>query len=309
MAPLNMLLLPLILWAAAALSLSLHEALVENDLNRFDEFLASEPRFELPPGTTDALIFATTDAGFEEGGGILDILARRKTVSKGEKEYCGAKGQPRRRRQLGLGLLESEETVYETYLTDPEWANLNGAGQVVVRKESSLSRTIVTGLYKSANIVQDDITFDQGTIVVIDRLFTLPDSLATTLTELGGPFQFFKEFMEKAGVLEFLNAMPTVTFLIPMSFMPPPTADPADFLLIVQQHILVDFPGYTSMLKDGGTYKTLAGTDVTVTIEDGSYFINGSRIVQSNMLLQNGVIHGIDRVSTTLFSFYISFVH
>ncbi|PGH00676.1 hypothetical protein GX51_05662 [Blastomyces parvus] len=279
------------LWTLPVLSLSLQQALRENGYIRFADYLASDPPFELDPAVSSVLILAPIDAAFNDQP--KGILGRRAALQKDSAEYYAGDGGNARR-----GLLTPSDTVVETFFTNPEYVNLNGRGQVFVRQSSllGLSERISSGLQESVNIVSDDIPFDQGTIRGIDGFLTVPESISTTIAKIGfGPFA---EFLESTGILSMINVMPTLTLLIPTSFVPPSPDQFDEFIQIIQQHVLIDFPGYTSMLEDGQSYRTLAGPgkDVTVEIRGDSYFINGARIVQANLIVGNGAIHVLDRM-------------
>jgi hypothetical protein len=50
-------------------------------------------------------------------------------------------------------------------------------------------------------------------------------------------------------------------------------------------------------LKNGATYLTQGGANVTVTVRGNDYYINNAKIIASNQILENGVAHVIDQVS------------
>ncbi|EEQ91590.2 uncharacterized protein BDCG_06710 [Blastomyces dermatitidis ER-3] len=283
--------LSLSLWTLCVLAQSLQQALRDNGHIRFADFLASDPPFELDPTASSAFILAPIDAAFDDQPN--GILGRRAALQKDSAEYyTGENGNARR------GLLTPDETVVETFFTNPQYVNLNGRGQVFIRQPTLLGlfERISSGLQESVNIVSGDIPFDQGTIRAIDGFLTVPESISTTIAKIGfGPFT---EFLESTGILSMINGMPTLTLLIPTNFAPPSPDQFDEFIQIMQQHVLIDFPGYTSMLEDGQSYRTLAGPgkDVTVQIRGDSYFINGARIVQANIIVGNGAIHVLDRM-------------
>lgn len=66
---------------------------------------------------------------------------------------------------------------------------------------------------------------------------------------------------------------------------------------LLLNHIVPDFKGYLPKLKDGATYTTMAGSEITITVRNNAYFVNGARITSPNTITDNGVAHVIDRVS------------
>jgi uncharacterized surface protein with fasciclin (FAS1) repeats len=73
---------------------------------------------------------------------------------------------------------------------------------------------------------------------------------------------------------------------------------PAALQTLLNNHVIPDFTGYLPALKDGATYKTLAGFDITITIKNDAYFVNGAKIISANNILDSGVAHTIDGVSS-----------
>ena len=49
------------------------------------------------------------------------------------------------------------------------------------------------------------------------------------------------------------------------------------------------------MLTDGKTLQTLLGINLTITVLDGSIYVNAAKVVAPDYLLSNGVMHVIDR--------------
>jgi hypothetical protein len=52
---------------------------------------------------------------------------------------------------------------------------------------------------------------------------------------------------------------------------------------------------YSSLLTDGKTLQTVIGSDVTITVRNGSIYVNAAKIIDPDYLLSNGVLHILDR--------------
>jgi uncharacterized surface protein with fasciclin (FAS1) repeats len=72
-----------------------------------------------------------------------------------------------------------------------------------------------------------------------------------------------------------------------------------------QYHVVPNFVGYSTLLKNGMSLKTAQGADLTVTIQDGETYINSALVTASDFIVANGVVHVIDRQVTT-FSYPLS---
>jgi uncharacterized surface protein with fasciclin (FAS1) repeats len=53
--------------------------------------------------------------------------------------------------------------------------------------------------------------------------------------------------------------------------------------------------GYSSNLQTGTIIPTVNGKSLTVTIENGTVYINKAKVLKTDLLTKNGVIHVIDR--------------
>ena len=122
----------------------------------------------------------------------------------------------------------------------------------------------------------------------------MPEDLSSTLTTLG--FTQFRSALERANLSETAGNTAGITILAASDAVVLAgnnlTSSSDDAL---KQHILVDIPAYTPLLRNGATYRTLAGTNVTVTFRDNSYFVNDARIVSADAVIKNGVLHTLDK--------------
>lgn len=63
-----------------------------------------------------------------------------------------------------------------------------------------------------------------------------------------------------------------------------------------EYHVVTGFVGYSTLLTDGMSLKTAQGSNVVVTVQDdGDMYINAAKIIASNYLVANGVVHVIDK--------------
>lgn len=53
--------------------------------------------------------------------------------------------------------------------------------------------------------------------------------------------------------------------------------------------------GYSSTLMNGTSLKTMSGANLTITVENGTVFVNSAKVVTPDVLVANGVVHVIDK--------------
>lgn len=180
---------------------------------------------------------------------------------------------------------------------------------------------IFSGLGNTVSIIKEDIPYDHGLIQTTDgqvssilennnhltyaykrRFFTLPKTLSETAKQKG--HTNFADLVCKTNLTNTLDATPAITVFIPtnkalQSFLGNTTQGSNDLTTLLSNHVITGFVGYLPLLQNRASYATTARTNLTVTIKNGIYSINGARIVASNLITQNGVAHVIDKVSTT----------
>lgn len=69
----------------------------------------------------------------------------------------------------------------------------------------------------------------------------------------------------------------------------------ADLEADFQYYVVPGFVGYSTLLKNGMNLKSQQGADLTVTIQDGDIYINAAKVIASDLLVANGVVHVIDK--------------
>lgn len=66
---------------------------------------------------------------------------------------------------------------------------------------------------------------------------------------------------------------------------------------ILQYHVVQGAVGYSTTLSNDLKLPTLAGQELTITIDaEGAVFANNARVINSDILIANGVLHVIDTV-------------
>ena len=70
---------------------------------------------------------------------------------------------------------------------------------------------------------------------------------------------------------------------------------------IVNYHVVDGTALYSTDLKNE-SMPTLAGKDVTITVVDGVAYVNSARVVGTDLLVNNGVVHIIDKYVTAFIS-------
>jgi uncharacterized surface protein with fasciclin (FAS1) repeats len=134
---------------------------------------------------------------------------------------------------------------------------------------------------------------------VVDSVLTLPvdvlnTTLAANLTSLRGA-------VNATNLVETVNTTPDVTIFAPSNeaFQAIGSAlqnlSTSDLASILAYHVVNGTVGYSPTLSNGTTLTTVNGANLTVTISNGTVFVNSARVVTPNVLVANGVVHVIDK--------------
>ncbi|PMD42825.1 Fasciclin-domain-containing protein, partial [Hyaloscypha variabilis F] len=185
-----------------------------------------------------------------------------------------------------------------TLLTNATYANVTG-GQVVEGLLNGSSVEIFSGLLAKSTVVTANLNFTGGVLHIIDTVLTIPESDAATaaaanLTALTGA-------LTEANLVSTVDSLHDVTIFAPSNAAfqaigsAVGTLSTAQLASILEYHVVSGTVGYSSLLTNT-TLKTVNGESVTITVENGTVFVNSAKVITPNVLVANGVVHVIDSV-------------
>ncbi|KAL6879172.1 FAS1 domain-containing protein [Trichoderma novae-zelandiae] len=298
--------------AAVALAQSPQPLLSVLQANGFTEFAqrlqASEP-VSLQPGI---VVYAPSNNAFAASGNFTTVARRadeavnRRSAasygfgyvtypthdSSGGSNNTLASMVGRRATDLGA--------VYETLYHDSSVRLGPGHNQTLVQRNvpSASLPFVFTGLGKYVRVTGDDIPFDSGVVRPVDGLLTLPRNLSATLQSLGE--SKFGAALQSADLVSALQNTASITVLAPSDsvFNLAGTLTKTQLAQVIKEHVIVSssFPVYSPWLEDGQTFRTLGGTNITVVVTDNVAYLNGARILGADSVIENGVVHTVDKL-------------
>jgi uncharacterized surface protein with fasciclin (FAS1) repeats len=151
------------------------------------------------------------------------------------------------------------------------------------------------------NKSSQDLTFDNGVIHIIDKLLLIPLSVSETLitgnfTALAGAATQTKlvaPFEDASDITIFCPNNDAFQRLAATNF----TATDEELASILKYHVVAGAVGYSTTLKNNTKLPTLNGEELDITISaDGAVFVNAARVINADILIENGVLHVIDEV-------------
>ncbi|KAF1836228.1 beta-Ig-H3/Fasciclin [Decorospora gaudefroyi] len=200
------------------------------------------------------------------------------------------------------GDISSSSAFVPTSLTNEMFTNVTG-GQVVEALMMDDQVMFYTGLIANSTVTTADVNFTGGVIHIIDRLLVIPEITANTLTAAN--LTSLRGAINATDLFDTVNNTPDITIFAPtnVAFQNIGSAleelTPEEITDILTYHVVVGEDGgvgYSSTLENGTTLVTANGEELTITIGDGGIFVNNARVVASDVLIANGVVHVIDQV-------------
>ena len=136
---------------------------------------------------------------------------------------------------------------------------------------------------------------------IFRRVLNIPQNASTTAQTAG--LSTLVTALSTAKLVEAVDTTPSVTIFAPTNEafaalgVDLSTLSPTDLGEILKYHVIAGTVGYSSVLKDEQDVETLAGENVKIVKRDGKVVVNDAEVVQANVILNNGVVHVINKVS------------
>ena len=141
------------------------------------------------------------------------------------------------------------------------------------------------------------------TPVIKNSLLEIPGSIPNTLA-LFPQLSNLTALLTQFNLVEPVSAATGITVLAPedSAFAAVDTSGLTDeqIVAILSQHVIVNYVGYSPLLKDGQVLNTLANGTVTVAVRDSGVYFNGAKVTAADVIVGNGVVHTVASVSLFL---------
>ncbi|MCE2751932.1 MAG: fasciclin domain-containing protein [Pirellula sp.] len=157
-----------------------------------------------------------------------------------------------------------------------------------------------------AQVVATDIACTNGVIHVIDSVILPSEDNIPTVATKAGKFNTLLAAAKAAGLVEALSGDKPLTVFAPTddafaklpkdtvaSLLKPENKDKLKAILLFH---VVEGRVYSEDALAAKTAATLQGSKVEITVKDGAAYVNGAKILATDVDASNGVIHIIDSV-------------
>ena len=202
-------------------------------------------------------------------------------------------------------------TFFETLLTDSRYVSGSPGGlpnqNVGMNKSSDGSLTVFGGGLVDAKVLVPNLASTNGYYNIVDRFFTIPDTLPVMLARYG--LTEFSAALTQSGLMANITALKLVTVMAPTnaafasSYPAWRTIPNARLLEMLKAHIVPNTVWYMAPGKvwNGVSMPTLLGSVLYIGNENRQYnYFDGTvgtttTSVKSNLFLRNGALHIVDK--------------
>ncbi|KAI0884035.1 FAS1 domain-containing protein [Annulohypoxylon maeteangense] len=192
----------------------------------------------------------------------------------------------------------NESIFIHTSLDNSTYSNVTG-GQVVEARLHDNNVTFFTALKQNASIVTANVNFTGGTIHIIDGLLSIPQNVSDTLSNSN--LTAAEGAIQTANLTDSIIGTQNVTIFAPNndafaaigSITGNLSAD--DLKDVIGYHVLNGSVNYSTNLRNS-TANAINGKKLTITVENGTIYVNSAKVTVPDILLANGVVHVIDGV-------------
>ncbi|KAH6679718.1 FAS1 domain-containing protein [Halenospora varia] len=197
-------------------------------------------------------------------------------------------------------LVPGTPVFLSTLLNNPTYTNVTGGQKVENVKQAGDVVVFVSGKGSRSTVVQTDLKFTGGVVQVLDSLLIPPANLSDTTTTFN--LTSFQGALYTANKLQSYTQTGNLTLFAPQNaaFQ---ALGPAISNMTVEQlgsvldyHLVTDGEIFSPSLTNGTTWNTKNGAKITVRHSGNNIYINSAQLLNSDILVANGVIHVIDNV-------------
>lgn len=194
-----------------------------------------------------------------------------------------------------------------TLLTNKTHTNTTGGQTVILDKRNDGNVVFVSGGDTISTVLEGDIHYSGGLIHIVDTVLVIPYTFVDICRMWFPEFEAFLGALYQVGLAQELNDMTDITV-----FAPPDSAFQLisgalsrftndELRNVLAYHIVPNHILFSTELADGSIWPSLANATgfndaegfatLSVTLAGNNIYIDSSQLLDSDILLANGVLH------------------
>lgn len=193
--------------------------------------------------------------------------------------------------------------VKPTLLLNPKWSNVTAGQNILINKQPD--NVIFSTRYgNQATVINYDIKFQGGLIQIVDNLLIPPSGILQVLE--ASKVESFLGGLFKAGLMPDLAYRKDITVFAPrdqameMIGSTLNSMSAKELARVMGYHIVPGKVLVSSDLENATSLQTLADENVMVRQIGNEKFINSAKIITTDILISNGILHIISNVNNPM---------
>ncbi|KAL2069193.1 hypothetical protein VTL71DRAFT_15531 [Oculimacula yallundae] len=202
--------------------------------------------------------------------------------------------------KMAAQLIPGTPVFLPTLLSDSGWSNVTGGQNVANVKQAGDVVVFVSGQGSRSTLTQADLVFSGGVVQVIESLLIPPTNFTETTTAFN--LTSFQGALYTTKQISNLTDTPNYTIFAPnneafQALGPAISSMTVESLTsVLDFHVLPNQVTFSTSLRNGTTWTTKQGNNITVRHSGNNVFVNSAQLLTTDILLANGVLHVIDNV-------------
>ncbi len=204
--------------------------------------------------------------------------------------------------------IEKGDSAYAaTELTDDKWTTVTGGQHLILTKQPGGEVVFTSGFAQRGTVVVEDLKFDNGLIQIADSVMRIPENLEQTARRAYNDLEAFVGALYTADLMSEVTKQKDVTIFAPRNAAFQQLAgtfekmDKETLKRVLRYHIVPGKESHIWELKNTTVLNTADnGNNITITRHTNFIYVNSAEIIQTDILISNGLVHMIDNVLNPL---------
>ncbi|KAK3995222.1 Periostin [Cladorrhinum sp. PSN332] len=207
-------------------------------------------------------------------------------------------------------IIKGESAWSSSLLTDPAFSTVTGGQHLILTKQPDGKVVFTSGFATRGTVLAEDVSFDSGLVQVIDAVMRVPENLELTARNgyADDTTAFLGALFATGLMQELINKQTDLTIFAPRNSAFQHLAgslaglSAPDLKRILAYHIIRGSVSHAWELQNASSLVTAAAaangekSSVAITLHTNFIFVNSAQVMQTDVLLSNGVVHIIDNV-------------
>ena len=204
--------------------------------------------------------------------------------------------------------IDKGDSAYaSTELTDDKYTTVTGGQHLILTKQPGGEVVFTSGFAQRGTVVVEDLKFDKGLVQIVDSVMRVPESLEATARRAYTDLEAFVGALYTADLMDEVTKQKDITIFAPRNAAFQQLAgtfgkmDKETLKRVLRYHIVPGQESHIWELKNTTVLNTAdTGNHITITRHTNFIYVNSAEIIQTDILISNGLVHMIDNVLNPL---------